>query len=308
MRKLTIFVQPYLLMCIGVVLLSATPSLFAGENTLKFSLFRYGQTVIETIVQLTKPHSLTLYTQTQTLAFPKMPENRSVEFLDQITERPLFPEVWGIVIYTAGLIIASFTIAIIMAIVLGWMTELLPSIFKKVLLKCCSLLESMPDLFFVFCIQLFVVWIYKQTGWLAANPFTSSKEPALLIPLATLSIVPGIYLFRMLLLLSETEMDKDYITFARSKGISKSAIIFKHLLSNTISELSTHFPIIMLLLFSQMVVLEYLFNMNGVIQILLSEQPYETKAMLLLLIVIPLFAAVKGVQNVIIKRRYIHAE
>ena len=64
----------------------------------------------------------------------------------------------------------------------------------------------------------------------------------------------------------------------------------------------------MLLLFSQMVVLEYLFNMNGVIQILLSEQPYETKAMLLLLIVTPLFAAVKGLQKVIFKRRNIHAE
>ncbi|WP_137792267.1 ABC transporter permease subunit [Bacillus sp. E(2018)] len=308
MRKISSFVQPYLLLSIGVVLLSATPSLFAGEDNLKFSLFRYGQTVIETIVQLTKPHSLTLYTQTQTLAFPKMPENRSVEFLDQIVERPLFPEVWGIVIYTAGLIIASFTIAIIIAIVLGWMTELLPSFFKKVLLKCCSFLESMPDLFFVFCIQLFVVWIYKQTGWLAANPFTSSKEPALLIPLVTLSIVPGIYMYRIHLLLLETEMDKSYITFARSKGISKSAIISKHLLTNTISELSVHLPTVMLLLFSQMVVLEYLFKMNGVIRILLSEQPYETKAMLLLLIVIPLFGVVKSVQKAIIKRRYMHAE
>ncbi|MED1865934.1 ABC transporter permease subunit [Fictibacillus nanhaiensis] len=308
MRKLLFFVQPYLLLSIGVVLLSATPSLFAEENTLRFSMFRYGQTVIETIVQLTKPHSLTLYTQTQTLAFPKMPENRSVVFLDQITERPLFPEVWGIVTYTTGLILASFTIAVIIALVFGWVTELLPSIFKRALLKCCSLLESMPDLFFVFCIQLFVVWLYKQTGWLAANPFTSSKEPALLIPLITLSIVPGIYMYRIHLLLSETEMDKDYITFARSKGISKSAIILKHLLSNILSELSVHFPIIILLLFSQMVVLEYLFRMNGVIKILLSVQPYETKAMLLLLVVIPLFAAVKGVQKAIIKRRYIHAE
>ncbi|ANC75793.1 hypothetical protein ABE65_002655 [Fictibacillus phosphorivorans] len=308
MKKLVVLMKHYLLLSIGVILLSATPSLFAGEDTLKFSLFRYGQTVIETIVQLTRPHSLTLYTQTQTLAFPKMPVNRSVVFLDQITERALFPEIWGIVIYTVGLILASFIIAITMALALGWMTELLPSFLKQVLLKYCSLLESLPDLFFVFFIQLFVVWIYKQTGWLAANPFTSSKEPALLIPLVTLSIVPGIYLFKILLLLSETEMNKDYITFARSKGISKSVIISKHLLSNTISELSVHFPIVMLLLFSQMVVLEYLFKMNGVIKILLSEQPYETKAMLLLLIVIPLFAAVKSVQYVIIKRRYIHAE
>ncbi|ANX10899.1 hypothetical protein ABE41_002565 [Fictibacillus arsenicus] len=125
-----------------------------------------------------------------------------------------------------------------------------------------------------------------------------------MLPVITLSIVPAIYLFRLQLVLSQSEIEKDYITFARSKGLSNSYIVFHHLLKNTISELSIHLPFIMLLLFSQMIILEYLFNLNGIIQILLSEQPAATRAALLMLIAFPLFAAVKGVKLFIKKAHF----
>ncbi|MBY6038401.1 ABC transporter permease subunit [Fictibacillus nanhaiensis] len=291
------------LLVVCIVLLSSTPSLLAGKSGIALSVTRYVQTVFDVLKGLFRPDLQTLYTHTQHLAFPRIPVNRSVVFLNEITERPLFPEIWDSILYTLSLLLFSFAVAFLAAVLLGWVTELLPSAFKKGIIRATDLLEALPDLFFVFCIQLAVVWIYKKTGWLAANPFTSSKEPSFFLPVIALSLVPAIYLFRMQLVLSQTEIQKDYITFARSKGISRRKIIFHHLLRNTLHELSIHLPFIMLLLFSQLVVIEYLFNMNGVIGILLSDQRPETRAMLLLLIVLPLYGTIKAIELIVRKVR-----
>lgn len=307
MRKVILNLQQLFLLCSSIILIAAVPSFLAGEDGIEFSLFRYGESVAGALKNLLNPDSLTLYIHSQNMIIEPMPVNLSYEFVNEIYEIPLFPEVWDIVIYTLVLLLISFAAAFILAVMLGWCAELLPASFKRAALRISELLEALPDLFFVFCIQLAVVWIYKKTGFLAANPFTSSREPSILLPVITLSIVPAIYLFRLQLVLSQTEIEKDYITFARSKGLSNSHIVFHHLLKNTISELSIHLPFIMLLLFSQMIILEYLFNLNGIIQILLSEQPAATRAVLLMLIAFPLFAAVKGVKLFIKKERISNA-
>ncbi|KZE63300.1 hypothetical protein AWM68_15860 [Fictibacillus phosphorivorans] len=307
MRNFILDLQQLFLLSISIILIAAVPSFIADQNGINFSISRYGESVLEVLTTLIRPDSLTLYIHSQNMILEPMPVNISYEFVNEIYEIPLFPEIWNIVIYTLGLLLISFSAAFVMALFLGWVAELLPASFKKTALHISELLEALPDLFFVFCIQLAVVWIYKKTGFLAANPFTSSREPSFFLPVITLSIVPTIYLFRMQLTLSQTEMEKDYITFARSKGLGHSQIIFHHLLKNTLRELSIHLPFMMLLLFSQMIILEYLFNLNGIIQILLSEQPAETRAMLLMLITIPLFAVIKGVKLFIKKERVLNA-
>ncbi|WNB91586.1 ABC transporter permease subunit [Bacillus sp. NEB1478] len=307
MRKFIFSLKQILLLGISIILLSSTPSFFVGEDYVKFSISHYINTVSEVMVNLLNPNSLTLYTHSQTLAFAKMPINRSVVFLNQISERPLFPEILDMVFYILCLLLASFAITFLSVVLFGWIIELLPSPLKKAALWISDLLEALPDLFFVFCVQLAVVWIYRQTGWLAANPFTTSEQPPFLLPAFTMSIVPGIYLFRFQLLLSQQEMEKDYVTFAKSKGLSKSKVIFQHITKNTVRELTVHLPFIMLLLFSQMVVVEYLFNMNGVIRILLSEQPAETRAMILLLITIPLAGTIKCINMFVRKEKFANA-
>lgn len=303
MRKVVLNVQQFLLLSTSIILIAAVPSFLADESGVKFSILRYGESVLGILKTLVTLDSLTLYIHSQNMIIEPMPVNLSYEFVNEIYEIPLFPEIWDIVIYTLVMLLISFAAAFILAVLLGWTVELLPASFKKAALRISEFLEALPDLFFVFCMQLAVVWIYKKTGFLAANPFTSSREPSFLLPVITLSIVPAIYLFRLQLTLSQTEMEKDYIAFARSKGLPNSYVIFHHLLNNTIRELSIHLPFIMLQLFSQMIILEYLFNLNGIIQILLSEQPAETRAMLLMLIAFPLFATVKGVKIFIKKER-----
>lgn len=303
MRKVILNLQQFVLLSISIILIAAVPSFISDQNGINFSFSRYGESVVEIFTTLIRPDSLTLFIHSQNMILEPMPVNISYEFVNEIYEIPLFPEIWNIIIYTLGLLLISFSAAFVIALFLGWVAELLPASFKKTALQISELLEALPDLFFIFCIQLAVVWIYKKTGFLAANPFTSSREPSFLLPVITLSIVPAIYLFRMLLTLSQTELEKDYITFARSKGLAHSQIIFQHLLKNTLRELSIHLPFMMLLLFSQMIILEYLFNLNGIIQILLSEQPAETRAMLLMLIAIPLFAVIKGVKVLLKKER-----
>ncbi len=307
MRKVILDLQQLFLLSISIILISAVPSFIADQNGINFSILRYGESVLEILTTLIRPDSLTLYIHSQNMILEPMPVNISYEFVNEIYEIPLFPEIWDVVINTLGMLLISFAASFVIAVTFGWILELLPASFKRTALRISELLEALPDLFFVFCIQLAVVWIYKKTGFLAANPFTSSKEPSFLLPVITLSIVPAIYLFKMQLTLSQVEIEKDYIIFARSKGLANSHVIFHHLIKNTLRELSIHLPFIMLLLFSQMIILEYLFNLNGIIQILLSEQPAATRAIMLMLIAIPLFAAVKGVKIFIKKERISNA-
>ncbi|ANX10900.1 hypothetical protein ABE41_002570 [Fictibacillus arsenicus] len=131
MRKVILILQQLLLLCTSIILIAAVPSFLAGDDDIEFSLLRYGESVAGALRNLASPDSLTLYIHSQNMIIEPMPVNLSYEFVNEIYEIPLFPEVWDIVIYTLVMLLISFAATFIIAVMLGWCAELLPSSFKK---------------------------------------------------------------------------------------------------------------------------------------------------------------------------------
>ena len=83
-------------------------------------------------------------------------------------------------------------------------------------------------------------------------------------PLSALTIVSSLsvaYFSRKYILL---ELDKDYVVFAKSKGLSDSTILYKHVLRNAFVPFIRTIPASILTCFSGFYILEASFNIPGV--------------------------------------------
>ncbi|QWH08633.1 ABC transporter permease subunit [Bacillus mycoides] len=83
---------------------------------------------------------------------------------------------------------------------------------------CLILIESVPDLLLVFSLQLFVVWIYKQTGFRVVSIYAFNDEHVYFLSILCMTIVPTLHFFRIIVLFLMEEKNKSYVEFARAKG------------------------------------------------------------------------------------------
>ncbi|WP_187443547.1 ABC transporter permease subunit [Rossellomorea aquimaris] len=287
MLKLIKEIGQYGLTCIGIILLLASPAMIGGLNT-------FTSTILTIMKNILQPHTLSYYVHSETRSYARMPEVRSEEFHQQAVTIDLFPYITDSYFYSLTLLLGSFIIAVFIVMIASMMYIHFPPFLKKIILATVGILESLPDVFFIFSIQLSVVWFYKQTGIELAAAYSTDDKPAYLLPLLTLSVVPCIYLLKMNLLFMKEEMEKDYVLFAKSKGISNAAISFHHILKNTVMECLTHLPVIILVLVTNLVVLEFLFNSSGIMRFIIGDQPAASRAFMLILLMTPLFIVVKG--------------
>src|SRR5699024_6070571 len=78
----------------------------------------------------------------------------------------------------------------------------------------------LPDFIFILFLQMGVVFLYKATGVSIAKVASRSfAEPAILLPILTLTIIPSMYLTRTLTDRTYDILTEDYILVAKSKGI-----------------------------------------------------------------------------------------
>ncbi|WP_226672675.1 ABC transporter permease subunit [Rossellomorea aquimaris] len=287
MRTILKEIGQFGLTCTGIILILASPALILGPKSFASATL----TILQGIIH---PDTLSYYVHSETLSFSRMPEARSVEFHQKLVAIELFPSILDSYFYSMSLLIGGFMMAIMLASLAGLFIIRFPSYLKKVILSAIDVLESLPDVFFIFSIQLFVVWFYKQTGVELALAYSTIDNQAIIVPLLTLSIVPGIYLLKMQLLLMKEEEEKDYALFAKSKGLSNAFISFHHLFKNTVMECLAHLPVIILCLLTNLVVIEYLFHSNGIMRFIMGDQPASSRAFMLILSMTPFFIMIKG--------------
>lgn len=271
------------LACTGIILILASPALISGPKNFASSTL----TIIQEIMQ---PCTLAFYAHSETLSFSRMPEARSVEFQQKHAAIELFPSILDSYVYSMSLMMGGLMLSIIVASLSGLFLIRFPSFLKKVILSALDVLESVPDVFFIFGIQLSVVWFYKVTGVEVALAYSTNDQQAFLLPLIILSIVPG----KIQHLFMTEEMEKDYALFAKSKGLSHAMISLHHIFRNTVMECLAHLPVIVLSLLTHLVVIEFLFQSNGIMRFILGDQPASSRVFMLMLIMTPFFIIIKG--------------
>ncbi|WP_406687592.1 ABC transporter permease subunit [Rossellomorea vietnamensis] len=278
------------LACIGILLILASPALISGPKSFAASTM----TIMQEIMH---PGTLSYYAHSETLSFSRMPEARSVEFHQKQATIELFPSILDSYVYSMSLMMGGLMLSIVVASLSGLFLIQFPSFLKKVIFSAIDVLESVPDVFFIFSIQLCVVWFYKMTGVELALAYSTNDQQAFLLPVIILSIVPGIYMLKIQLLFMNEEMEKDYALFAKSKGLSHAMISLHHIFRNTVMECLAHLPVIVLSLFTHLVVLEFLFQSNGIMRFILGDQPASSRVFMLILTMTPFFIIINGLNH-----------
>jgi peptide/nickel transport system permease protein len=210
----------------------------------------------------------------------------TVHFMDMLLEPYL---------YSLQVLGGALAIGLVLAFILTVITVFLPRWLSSFLKKLLNTLETVPDLLFAFMLQLFIVYIFKKFGYELMQFTELGDEKIYLAPMITLSVIPMISFFRILLLITEEELIKPHIEFAQSKGMSKGKILLSHVLKNISPSFFYHGKIIIWGMLSSLFVIETIFNMRGITYYIVQDFRPMVIAISLILIFTPFFVIYQGV-------------
>ncbi|MGM9988193.1 MAG: ABC transporter permease subunit [Bacillaceae bacterium] len=177
--------------------------------------------------------------------------------------------IWEPYVYSCTILAGGLVAAFVLATLLSFVHYMLPSKLQTVLKELLLFVGSIPDVMFIFGMQLFVIWIFKKTELLVVEPFGLFSN-VYALPIFTLAIAPAILLFRGMILAFDEEKGKEYVEYAKAKGLSKTWILFRHIFRNALVTIFSNFQLIIWFAISNLLIIEHLFYIKGYFSYLLS--------------------------------------
>jgi len=256
----------FFLTVIGIVLISAVPALLDG---MRLDFLSYISSIGTLFSNLFNPDALVYFASDR--------------------ENPLFPMLWGKWIYTMELLIAAFLIAFVMSLLLTYGTMLLPKKARDKISFVLTFMESLPDVLIIGIFTIAVLTIYKKTNILFFNIITFGDEHIFVLPIVVLAVLPTLLFYRIMMHDFEDEMGKSYIDLAKARGLNTREILFNHVLRNAIISIFLHSKSILWFMLSNLLVVEYIFNLPGLMFFMFKFYSPMILTIGLLLIFMPIY-------------------
>lgn len=203
--------------------------------------------------------------------------------------------IWQRLPVTLSVTIVSLAIALLISLPAGLIAGLRRgSAIDRVLTIGTSMGVAVPS----FWLGLLLSVIFAVNNkWLPAIGYVSiTEDPVewlkhMLLPAISLGLASSATLTRQLRSSVITAMQQDYIRTARAKGLSQRSVVFKHLLKNASIPAVTSLGLQIPILLSGTVIIEGLFNLNGIGQyavssVLLQDLPVVQAVVLLSAVVV----------------------
>ncbi|MBT2685397.1 ABC transporter permease subunit [Bacillus sp. ISL-37] len=179
-------------------------------------------------------------------------------------EREMLPAVMERFFYSMKTLGIAFLTALAIAFLLSYLIVLFFEKKKDYILSFIEIIRSVPDVLWMFLLQAIVIWIYKTFGVKFIQTVSlGSENRAFLLPLISLSLPIFLFLTQIMVLKIFEELDKQYITFAKAKGLSYLYMLNIHVIRNIRQDLLGHFKTIIWMMLSTLVMVEYIFNLDG---------------------------------------------
>lgn len=273
MKILPITLFKYFFGLIGIILISCTPVLFTLHGSFDLQLF------FTTFLGVVKDFFNPSEWQLRYVVFTT---NKIIyiSFLDYFK---------GPYIYSMLILVASLLLSLIISFILTFVALLSKGFSKNLLLQIAKILESFPDFSFIFLIQIVVVQVYLKTDILILQFYSLGDNLVYVAPILCLSILPTLLLFKLFIVLFEEEWGKSYVELARSKGLSNFEVLLKHCTSNVLKSLFYQSKSIVWFSLSSLLIIEYLFGINGILYYLKADFSPSGTTFILLSIFTPFF-------------------
>jgi peptide/nickel transport system permease protein len=252
-------IRSLLLIFTGFIFISALPKLFfaadfqyvqlTGEsNSFGFYPVKYAAAIFDVVKKMFQPEHWSL-----------MRMGKEYALADIIGERA-----W----YSMKVFLFSLALALIIAFIISIAITLARGMIQQLLISLVNVMESLPDIFIIIGVQLLVVTYFRQTGVLIGD-IAMLNEEIYLLPVTCLTVIPAVFLTKTLVLLLREEDQKPYIELARGKGLSSLRVLVLHSFRNVIYSLFYRSKLIFSFMLSNLFILERLFNMRGVMDLLM---------------------------------------
>ncbi|NUC19624.1 ABC transporter permease subunit [Bacillus mycoides] len=215
--------------------------------------------------------------------------------LQYVRDKFLFPQLFVHYKETIVIFLAAFFISLFVAFCIVYMIMSSSPRIQHRIKSFLIFLESIPDILLILVSQILVIWFFKQTGFLPFQIASIGGESIRGLPIFCLSIPTTIMFVKMLVLRFENELEKDYVLFAKAKGLNRFHILNRHILRNVL--LSTLFfaKTNIFFMLSNLYIIEWIFNTGGIFMFLKSYEGIRVEVFIVsvLLIYIPIFILFK---------------
>lgn len=133
------------------------------------------------------------------------------------------------------------------------------SVFDRAVRVITYLFASLPSFF------LALILMYVFSIKLGVLPVVSSSGPqGIILPCLVLSLTLSAWYVRQVRSIFLTELEKDYVTGLRSRGIREKPILFSHILKNAFAPLATLAGMSFGTMLGGSAVVESIFSFNGI--------------------------------------------
>ncbi|MBE5108488.1 ABC transporter permease subunit [Bacillus thuringiensis] len=259
----------FIISILGIICLGALPKLFYG---FELNASEYIKSLKEIFVKL-----------------------MDISNMQYARDKFLFPQLF--VHYKETMVIfgAAFCISLLVAFCIVYMIMSSSPRIQHRIKSFLIFLESIPDILLILGSQILVIWFFKQTGFLPFQIASIGGESIRGLPIFCLSIPTTIMFVKMLVLRFENELEKEYVLFAKAKGLNRFHILNRHILRNVL--LSTLFfaKTNIFFMLSNLYIIEWIFNTSGIFMFLKSYEGIRVEVFIVsvLLIYIPIFILFK---------------
>lgn len=254
----------FILTAVGIVLISALPALFDG---MKLDIPSYISALMPTASGLIQPFALT-YEHLQTDYF-------------------LFPDIWPLWGYSMTLLFVSFIIAFLFALILTFISMIVTGKLRRIIRGILFIGESVPDILVIGLAIMTAILVNKHTNLPFFSIASFGDNQVFILPIIVLTILPTVFFYRTMMYDFEEEIAQQYIDVAKSKGLSMYSILFIHVLRNAVIHIFLHSKSIIWFMLSNLLMIEYALNINGLMQFMLMHG--SVLAIGLLMMFIPIY-------------------
>lgn len=127
---------------------------------------------------------------------------------------------------------------------------------------------SFPDVFIAILLQLLMAYLAAHNIFVFLLGIDESTR--FIIPFIALAIIPTAYISRIAQIAVREEINKEYITAARAKGLSNFRILKDHLLISIIIKVVDSLPSVLNIIISDLIIVETFFAYPGIVYELFS--------------------------------------
>lgn len=124
------------------------------------------------------------------------------------------------------------------------------------------IMVCIPEIFLIIVLQGLMVILYRN-GIKMFPVIAKDSVQGLFLPALSISLVPSVYIGRILRYEISHQMKQGYITFALSKGVKRRDLLVRHVAVNIFGPLTTSIRHASSILLSGMVVSEFMFAYPG---------------------------------------------